>query len=777
MTPITYHLTLDLKRDLHQVLVMKEGDSHSRTIRITITDNGEKFILTDQNISVKWKKPDQCVVENDCVKSDDSSVSFTCTDQMLIVPGIAHAELCMFDKYNHLLSTMPFQVSIKNTTVTDSDLVSSNEFQTLVRLLNDFRIEHENVKKEVNAMKEAAQDAQKLSESYAHGNTGKRVGENTDNAQYYKEQAGISSNNAKTYADNSRNSASAAANSASSAAASAAQSVQKASEASSSASSAAASAAQSAQKASEASANATRSKSYAVGGTNTRTGENTDNSKYYYEQSKLISESFAGTLRPRGTVTFGSLPALSSAKEGDMYNISNQFTTTSSFEEGSGNIIPAGSNIYKTAGGKWDVLAGSPVTGVKGHNEAFYRKGNIDITPANIGLGNVNNTADVNKDVASARIVKGTYTSSGGAQAPSYITGGTVRFNMMNAFKGLSGSPGYLDCILMDTYTGSDVPYVTGFGIYKGSGNPRAFIATGSKGNSTAWSAQTELITVANVGRQSVASATKATQDSAGNIIKDSYVAKKIITNGNFNTVTAPGIYTMINCTNAPETSTSYGLAVLETESKSTGTYITQIAFKKITSSLRSTNMRIRYGFAYGAGSVTFSSWEKMYETKNDLLNLIYPIGSIYMSVSSTNPSALFGGTWQQWGSGRVPVGVNTYDTAFSSSEKAGGTKTHTLSLSEIPSHSHSVPSQTVTTTQNGSHQHNLKYNMTSTINGTGMRIMSSGASMSNGMVVSNGDHIHSVTIPAATSGTAGSGSSHNNLQPYITCYMWKRTA
>ena len=94
--------------------------------------------------------------------------------------------------------------------------------------------------------------------------------------------------------------------------------------------------------------------------------------------------------------------------------------------------------------------------------------------------------------------INGVYTSNGGAQPPSYVGSGTVRFNMLNKFKGLSGLPTYADCILMDTYSGSDVPYVTGFGILKQSGDPRAFIAVGAKGNTTTWAKETELLTVAN---------------------------------------------------------------------------------------------------------------------------------------------------------------------------------------------------------------------------------------------------------------------------------------
>ena len=112
--------------------------------------------------------------------------------------------------------------------------------------------------------------------------------------------------------------------------------------------------------------------------------------------------------------------------------------------------------------------------------------------------------------------VNGSYTGSGGAQPPSYIPNGKVRFNMMNSFKGLTALSTYADCILMDTYTGRDVPYVTGFGILKTANNPRAFIAVGAKNNTTAWAAQAELITTGNIGSQSVTSATKLTT-SAGN--------------------------------------------------------------------------------------------------------------------------------------------------------------------------------------------------------------------------------------------------------------------
>ena len=142
---------------------------------------------------------------------------------------------------------------------------------------------------------------------------------------------------------------------------------------------------------SNAAASANTAQNYAVA--------DTDSAKYYYEQAKQISESFSGALRPMGTVAFANLPALSEADGGSMYNISDQFTTTAEFKEGAGNTIPAGANVYKTEDGKWDVLAGTPVTGVKGSAESEYRRGNVNITAENVGLGNVDNTADSTKSV------------------------------------------------------------------------------------------------------------------------------------------------------------------------------------------------------------------------------------------------------------------------------------------------------------------------------------------------------------------------------------------
>ena len=138
-------------------------------------------------------------------------------------------------------------------------------------------------------------------------------------------------------------------------------------------------------KAESAEESATKAQSYAVGGTGSREGEDSDNAKYYYQQAKDVSEGLKGGLQPHGTVAFADLPALADVSTGWMFNISDEFTTTDDFKEGAGNVIPAGANIYKTSDEKWDVLAGTPVTGIKGVNEDSFRRGNVVLTAKDVG--------------------------------------------------------------------------------------------------------------------------------------------------------------------------------------------------------------------------------------------------------------------------------------------------------------------------------------------------------------------------------------------------------
>lgn len=228
---------------------------------------------------------------------------------------------------------------------------------------------------EINA--KASENAAKASETAAKtSETNAKASETA--AAKSATAAAISETNAKT----SETSASQSAATATSEAASASQS---ASTATDKATIATQKATEIIGKAESAADSATKAQSYAVGGTGSREGEDSDNAKYYYQQAKDVSEGLKGGLQPHGTVAFADLPALADVSTGWMFNISDEFTTTDDFKEGAGNVIPAGANIYKTSDDKWDVLAGTPVTGIKGVNEDSFRRGNVELTAENVG--------------------------------------------------------------------------------------------------------------------------------------------------------------------------------------------------------------------------------------------------------------------------------------------------------------------------------------------------------------------------------------------------------
>lgn len=154
------------------------------------------------------------------------------------------------------------------------------------------------------------------------------------------------------------------------------------------------------------------------------------------------------------------------------------------------------------------------------------------------------------------------------------------------------------------------------------------------------------------------------------------------------------------------------------------------------------------YGFNEDKEKVPVYSQNDIGQLVQQIMLSVYPVGAIYMSVSATDPGELFGGTWTRWGAGRVPVSVNASDTNFSTVEKTGGAATVALTAGQIPAHNHSYTYSTGNTT------------MPVTPPASGSDIA-----------------IKSLKAATGTTGNRGSGEAHNNLQPYITCYMWKRTA
>lgn len=140
------------------------------------------------------------------------------------------------------------------------------------------------------------------------------------------------------------------------------------------------------------------------------------------------------------------------------------------------------------------------------------------------------------------------------------------------------------------------------------------------------------------------------------------------------------------------------------------------------------------------------------------VVDLLYPVGTIYISVSSTNPGLTMGGTWVSFGAGKTLVGVDSGDADFNASNKTGGEKTHTLTVAEMPSHRHdTLPSY-------GSN------NLTTNTNNHGKMM---GAASSAGWAtnaVNDDATYHPIKL-------TGGDTAHNNMQPYITTYFWKRVA
>lgn len=161
----------------------------------------------------------------------------------------------------------------------------------------------------------------------------------------------------------------------------------------------------------------------------------------------------------------------------------------------------------------------------------------------------------------------------------------------------------------------------------------------------------------------------------------------------------------------------------------------------------------------YGVGFITenLQTGEKksasldaeIFNPPKSFYNELHPVGSIYMSVNSINPSKLFPGTsWAEWGKGRVPVGVDTSQAEFNTVKKTGGSKTVTLTVDQMPSHTHKVPKP---------EWYGIK-----TDADTGFGMLKTKNPIKDG---SDG----------FVSASAGGGKAHSNLQPYITCYMWVR--
>ena len=152
-----------------------------------------------------------------------------------------------------------------------------------------------------------------------------------------------------------------------------------------------------------------------------------------------------------------------------------------------------------------------------------------------------------------------------------------------------------------------------------------------------------------------------------------------------------------------------------------------------------------------------------MSRMKTYILESVYPVGSIFISTSSTSPATSLGfGSWSRFGEGKMLVSQSSSDSDFDTAEETGGAKTHTISESQLPSHDHFTMN-----TGNG-----FGNNLENNVNFAGTTNSRGG--------LGNNDYIMQAINSTANAGktsSTGSGSAVTHMNPYIVTYMWKRTS
>ena len=154
---------------------------------------------------------------------------------------------------------------------------------------------------------------------------------------------------------------------------------------------------------------------------------------------------------------------------------------------------------------------------------------------------------------------------------------------------------------------------------------------------------------------------------------------------------------------------------------------------------------------SWGSGA-NWTPWRKMLlagVNNAEIALMAYPVGSIYMSTSATNPTYLFGGSWERYANGRVLVGVSEGESEFAGAGYYGGEKYHALTVNEMPSHNHRVKAWAYQTNASRADYYGANNNVSAD------------------NWDPDGAHV------TWTGGNWG----HNNMQPYLAVYIWRRTA
>ncbi len=349
---------------------------------------------------------------------------------------------------------------------------------------------------------------------------------------------------------------------------------------------------------------------------------------------------------------------------------------------------------------------------------------------AAIGLGNVDNTADDNKPVSTA--------------VASYVNNAAAPIGSISAFGGTSAPNGWMMCygqaISRSTY--SDL--FTAIGTTYGSGD----------GSSTFNLPDLRGRVIAGLDNMGGTSADRLTGlaggvngdvlGAAGGAQSHTLTVAEMPSHGHYRDPGTPGIMLRWDGTSA------FGYQAGSGSFGSTTGIEPANYFQNAGGNGAHNNLQPTIIVSYIIKAFNGSSYSGV--DPINILRSVYPVGSVYFNATNnTNPATLLGfGTWVAWGTGRVPVGVDTGQSEFNTQEKTGGAKTHSLSLAEMPSHNHTI------------YQH-------LTLAEVGGYGLSGSSSFMDRVIVDSSNPDFGTTY-------MGSGAAHNNLQPYITVYMWKRT-
>ena len=173
---------------------------------------------------------------------------------------------------------------------------------------------------------------------------------------------------------------------------------------------------------------------------------------------------------------------------------------------------------------------------------------------------------------------------------------------------------------------------------------------------------------------------------------------------------------------------------------------------------------------------------DSIIDTGYNNIDQIYPVGCIYMSVNTVSPSLLFGGTWEKlqdvflFGANNTNLGAT------------GGEQTHTLSVNEMPKHTHVQNTHNHTQNSHGHSPGSGRSYLTAptgsgwgeakggTISGSGKYFVYSNSSSHNVYVQGSGSTTATNQSTVATNKENGGGRAHNNMPPYLAVNIWKRT-